>query len=219
MWPRRAGPQHYTVIFLEFDGKVDWLDRCVAEQAIAFAYLRDYLLRLQLDYTDPYDGIQDPAIRWVIEQLYDRLPSVLGQKLIPTAQLWQENSEHLVIALFWGQEAEALKLPPPPPEEPDDNPEGFKLEPPSSGNAAADLMASLILVDGTVAGARSLLANYSIEFLQAMTRQVGELRTPESERLEKVKIKYLKDLVAESETNNPELYHQILGLAPPQPLE
>lgn len=207
------------MIFLEFDGKADWLDRCVAEQAIAFAYLRDYLLRLQLDYDDPYEGIQDPAIRWVIEQLYDRLPSILGQKLIPTETLWQPECEHLVIALFWGQDAEALRLPPPPEvEESDENPDEFKLEPPSSGNTAADLFASLVLVDGTVTGARSLLANYSIEFLQAMTRQLGELRTPEKERLEKEKIKYLKNLMAESETSNPDLYHQILGLEAPKPL-
>lgn len=207
------------MIFLEFDGKADWLDKCVAAEAIAFAYLRDYVLRLQLDYDDPYDGIHDTAIRWCIEQLYDRLPSVLGKKLIPSADLWQPAYEHLVIALFWGPDSESLRLPPPTEEPPPEEAEEFKLDPPSSGNAAADMFASLVLVDGTVAGARSLLESYSMEFLQAMTRQLGELRTPEKERLEKAKIQYMKNLVQESETNNPQLYYQILGLENPQPLE
>jgi hypothetical protein len=102
------------LIRIDLNGKVDWLDKCVAAEAIAFRLLRSHLLDLEAQYEDPYQGLNDPAIRYAIDQLYRRLNSLLGEKLLDATALWER--EDIVIALFWGEGSEALKeLPPPDP--------------------------------------------------------------------------------------------------------
>jgi hypothetical protein len=204
------------LISIEIDGKVDWLGKCVAADAIAFSLLKNHLLKLQAGYEYPLEGLNDPAIRYVIEQLYNRLPSLLGEKLLDVSQLWKHES--LVIDLFWGQDAIALQdvsqQPTAQPEQTDE----FALEEPSSGDVFADLFAKLILVDNTIDGAIRLLNGYSLDTLVCLTQQISELRKPYKERLDEAKKKYFSETLAEVKKSDSVLYHQILGLDSPKPL-
>jgi hypothetical protein len=206
------------LIFVEIDGKVDWLGKCVAADAIAFSLLRNHLLKLQSDYEDPYSGLGNPAIRWAIEQMYDRLPSLLGKKLLEASALWKH--EDLVLDLFWGADAAALQESSRPPavatsQAPDDD---FALEEPTSGDAFADLFAKLILVDNTIDGAQKLLNSYSLDTLVCLTQQISELRKPEKDRLDEAKAKYFNETIESARKTDHALYHQILGLDAPKPL-
>lgn len=205
------------MIRIEIDGKVDWLGKCVAAEAIAFSLLRDRLLELEAEYEDPYFGLNDPAIRWTIEQLYHRLPSLLGEKLLSVDRLWAY--EDLVLNLFWGNDAKALvEVSQPPQSSPVEGNDEYKLEEPTSGDAFVDLFAKLILVDNTVDGAVNLLHRYSLDTLIHLTRQLGELRRPHEERMKEAQAKYLQDTIANAKEFDPTLYHQILGLGAPKPL-
>jgi hypothetical protein len=206
------------LIRIQLAHKIDWLGRCVAEKAIAFNLLRAHLLLLQSEYNDPLIGLQDDAICWVIEKLYGWLPSLLGEKQFDMAQIWAEPG--VAIALFWGPDSEALRESAieseEPPEEGGDS--EFKLDEPTSGDPFADLLAKLVLVDGTVEGAQTLLRAYSIETLSKMTRQLNELRKPEKERMDEAKKKYLDAEIQRSLEGDQVLYNQLAGLGEPKPL-
>jgi hypothetical protein len=211
---RRFNP----LIRIQLPPKIDWLSRCVAEKAIAFNLLRAHLLVLQEEYDDPLIGMEDESIRWAIEKLYSWLPSLLGKKQFSVAEIWAKPV--VAAALFWGPDSEVLRelaieaeaLP-----EEGAEPE-FKLEEPTSGDPFADLLAKLVLVDGTVEGAQVLLRAYSIETLSHMTKQLNELRKPEKERMDAAKQKYLDGEIKRSMEGDQVLYHQLVGLDAPKAL-
>ncbi len=83
---------------------------------------------------------------------------------------------------------------------------------PSSGNAIADLLARLSLVDNNSGNAMAMMGRYDRETLQAYLEQIYEHKRDPKERFEEYKGKLLQKFIDNAEENDPMLYAQLYGI-------
>jgi hypothetical protein len=197
------------------DGTRAWIGQCPAEYMGVFEIAINELFMLQHEYGDPVMAFNDATVIAMVRYVASFLP------ILP----WRETTFGVepflkplnvpaLTELFYGVDCAIaqMHIEEIPPENPDAEEEDpTKIPIPSSGDAIADLLAQLSLVDNNV-NAMQLISRYDRGTLQAYVQQIYELKRDPKERFEEHKGKLLQKFIDEAEENDPMLYAELYGL-------
>jgi hypothetical protein len=198
------------------NGAMVWIGQCPAECTDLFGVVLNELFLLQHEHGDPMLAFNDAAVVSLVRYVASFLP------ILP----WREKTfdvEPFLVPLnvpalsqyFYGVDCAVAQMhlgDPEPEQESDEEIEEDYSAVPSSGNAIADLLARLTLVDENSGNAMQLIRRYDQATLQAYLNQIYESRRDPKERFEEYKGKLLQKFVDDAEENNPMLYAELYGI-------
>lgn len=196
-----------------------WIGECPAEYLVVFGEAMSELFALQSTHGDPMLAFNDPAVRSLIRFVASFLPILPFRREVFCVDSFLDPLDIPNLSTyFYGVDCRIAQLhaPPetstPPLTQDEYTVENMPIQ--GSGNATADLLSRLSLIDNSTANAMQLIRTYDMGTLNALIQQVGELKRDPRERFEEYKAKRLDATIKDAKENDFARYAELIGLGP-----
>jgi hypothetical protein len=196
------------------NGSMLWIGQCPAEHTGLFGVVLNELFLLQHEHGDPMLAFNDAAVIAMVRYVASFLPVLpWREKTFDVEPFLTPLNVPILAQYFYGVDCAIaqMHLEAPEPESDEEIEEDYSAVP-LSGNAIADLLARLTLVDENSGNAIQLMRCYDRGTLQAYLNQIYELKRDPKERFEEYKGKLLQKFVDNAEENDPMLYAELYGI-------
>jgi hypothetical protein len=198
------------------NGAMVWIGQCPAECTDLFGVVLNELFLLQHEHGDPMLAFNDSAVVSLVRYVASFLPILpWREKTFDVKPFLVPLNIPALSQYFYGVDCAIAQMhlgAPEPEQKSDEEFEEDYAAVPSSGNAIADLLARLTLVDENSGNAIQLMRRYDRGTLQAYLNQIYELKRDPKERFEEYKGKKFQKFVDNAEENNPMLYAELYGI-------